>query len=300
MDKTNRIRETKGDRIFNIINLFILLIILVSILYPLIYIVSCSFSDAAAVVSGRVWLWPVDVTLIGYTAVFANPQVVTGYLNSLYYVVVGTSVNLVLTFMAAYPLSRKDVIIGKKAVLFYIMLTMLFSGGMIPDYLLVNRLGLVNTRWAMIVPGALAVWNVLITRTFLQTTIPQELYEAAELDGSSDMDTFFRVVLPLSGTIIAVNALFYAVGHWNSFFAAMIYLRDQKLFPLQIVLRNILIRNSIDFTMLNDIEEISQREALRTLLKYSLIVVACVPPMVIYPFVQKFFIKGVMIGSIKG
>lgn len=298
--KKNRIRQSVADNVFDVINHLLLVVVLVLILYPLIYVVSCSFSDSEAVVAGRVWLLPVEPTLMGYTAVFQNSQIVSGYLNSLFYVVVGTSLNLVMTFMAAYPLARKNVICGKSVIMFFLTFTMMFKGGMIPGYLLMNKLKLVNTRWAMIVPGALAVWNVIITRTFLSSNIPEEIYEAAELDGSSDMSTFFRIVLPLSGTIIAVNALFYAVGHWNSYFNAMLYLRNAKMFPLQIVLRNILIKNQLEAGMLSDVRELAQKEAIRTLLKYSLIVVASVPVMMIYPFVQKFFVKGVMIGSVKG
>lgn len=298
--RKNRIRQTMGDNVFDVVNHLILAIVLIVILYPLIYVVSCSFSDSAAVVAGRVWLLPVEPTLLGYTAVFQNSQIISGYLNSLFYVVAGTSINLVVTFMAAYPLARKNVICGKSIIMFFLTFTMMFKGGMVPSYLLINKLRLINTRWAMIIPGALAVWNVIITRTFLSSNIPEELYEAADLDGSSDMSTFFRIVLPLSGTIIAVNALFYAVGHWNSYFNAMIYLRDSSMFPLQVVLRNILLKNQMEVDMLNDVRELAEKEALRTLLKYSLIVVASVPVMCIYPFVQKYFIKGVMIGSVKG
>ncbi len=296
----NRIRQSAADNLFDIINHGILLLVLLAILYPLVYILSCSFSDSNAVVAGRVWLLPVEPTLIGYTAVFQNKQIITGYLNSIFYALVGTGLNLVLTFMAAYPLSRKNVIMGRGKIMFFFTFTMLFKGGMIPTYLLVNRLGMVNTRWSIIIPAALSVWNVVITRTFLATSIPEELYDAAEIDGSGDISTFFRIVLPLSGTIITVNALFYAVGHWNAYFNAMIYLRNVNLFPLQIVLRNILLQNQIDLGMVADIEELQRREALMTLLKYSLIVISTAPIMIVYPFVQKFFVKGIMIGSIKG
>ncbi len=298
--KKNRVRQSFGDNVFDIINHAILLFVLFLILYPLVYILSCSFSDSNAVVAGRVWLIPVNPTVIGYTAVFQNKQILSGYLNSIFYALIGTALNLVLTFMAAYPLSRKNVIFGRGAIMFFFTFTMLFKGGMIPTYLLVNRLGMVNTRWSIIIPAALSVWNVVITRTYLSTSIPDELYDAAEIDGSGDISTFFRIVLPLSGTIITVNALFYAVGHWNAYFNAMIYLRDVKLFPLQIVLRNILLQNQIDLGMVADIEEMQRREALMTLLKYSLIVISTAPIMIVYPFVQKFFVKGIMIGSIKG
>ena len=204
--------------------------------------------------------------------------------------------------MAAYPLSRKKIICGKRYIMFFFTFTMLFSGGMVPGYLLVQKLGLVNTRWALLIPGAMSVWNLIITKTFLQSNIPDDLYEVAALDGSGDLHTLFRIVLPLSGTIIAVNALYYAVGHWNSYFGALLYIRKAALYPLQIVLRNILIQNQLDASMLSvvDVRDVARREALSTLLKYALIVVASLPVMCIYPFVQKYFVKGVLIGSIKG
>lgn len=184
--------------------------------------------------------------------------------------------------------------------MFLFTFTMLFSGGMIPSYILVRKLGLLNTRWAMIIPGALSAWNVIITRNFLLHTIPNELYESAEIDSCGDVGALIYITLPLSITIIAVNALFYAVGHWNSYFNAILYLRNSKLYPLQIVLRNILIKNEISFNMISDIEDLTRREALRTLLKYSLIIVASVPVLILYPFIQKYFVKGVLIGSLKG
>lgn len=297
-----RIKKTLSDVVFETVITAFLLFVLIIVLYPLVYIVSCSFSDSIAVISGRVWLFPVEPTILAYEGVFRNPNIMTGYANSLFYTFFGTLINLVVTFLAAYPLSRKNVIMGKKFFMFFFTFTMLFSGGMVPSFLLVNRLGLINTRWALLIPGALAVWNFIITRTFLIHNIPEELYECAALDGSSDLHTFFRIALPLSGTIIAVNALYYAVGHWNSYFAALLYIRRSALFPLQIVLRNILIQNQIDASMLAvvDPREAARREALTTLLKYALIVVASLPVMMIYPFVQKHFVKGVLIGSIKG
>lgn len=294
-----RIKDTLGDRIFVAVNYSMLILILVIVLYPLIYIVSCSFSDPNAVSSGQVWFLPVRPTLMGYQGVFENSQVMTGYANSLFYMILGTSINIVVTFMAAYPLSRKDVILGKGIIMFLFTFTMLFSGGMIPTFMVVNKLKMVNTIWAMVIPNAMAVWNLIITKTFLQSNIPDELYEAAELDGSNDIQTLFRIVLPLSGTIIAVNALFYAVGHWNAFFNAVLYLRKSNLYPLQLVLRNILIMNQISSAMLSNVSDLARRDAMTTLLKYSLIVVSALPLMIAYPFVQKFFVKGVLVGSIK-
>jgi len=269
------------------------------VLYPCIFIVSASFSSTEAVVSGRVWLWPVDPGLQGYRAVFENKAVWRGFLNSIYYTGVGTFCNVCLTVIAAYPLSRRD-FVGRSVFMFLFVFTILFSGGMIPTYLLVKQLGMLNTVWAMILPSALSVFNVIITRTYFQTTIPNEMLEAAQMDGCSDIRFLRRIVLPLSGPILAVITLFYAVGHWNSYFNALLYLNDRSLFPLQLVLRGILIQNQIDPSMMMNEEDLVARQGLADLLKYSLIVVATVPVLVIYPFVQKHFVKGVMIGSVKG
>ena len=295
------IYETKSDRAFNIIDTLLLLIALIIVLYPLIYIVSSSLSTSEAVISGKVWLFPVGFDLAGYEAVFNHKRIVSGFSNSFFYMTVGTIINVTMTIMAAYPLSRKD-FFGRGLWMFLFVFTMMFSGGMIPSYLLVKELGILNTRWAMILPNAMSVWNVILTRTFFQTTIPDELLEASKLDGCSDLRFIRSIVIPLSASIIAVNTLFYAVGHWNSYFNALIYLRDQEMYPLQIVLRDILIQNEIEPTQLSmyDVRDAASRESLRVRLKYSLIVVASVPLLIAYPFVLKHFVKGVMIGSIKG
>jgi multiple sugar transport system permease protein/putative aldouronate transport system permease protein len=297
--KHHAIRDTASDRVFMALNYFLLALLLLIVLYPLVYILSASFSDASAVTSGRVWLWPLEPTLTGYEAIFKHPRLMTGFLNSLFYTVVGTLINVVLTIMAAYPLSRAD-LPGGRIITFIFFFTLLFSGGLIPSYLVVRDLGMLNTRWAMLIPGALSVWNVLIARTYFQTSISRELFEAAQLDGCSDFAFLRKVVLPLSGPIIAVLALFYGVGHWNSYFNALIYLYDENLYPLQLVLREILVQNQIEPGMLVDTREMAARAQLRELLKYSLIVVATVPLLVVYPFVQKHFVKGILIGSIKG
>jgi multiple sugar transport system permease protein/putative aldouronate transport system permease protein len=294
----NNVRETGFDRAFSFINYAILLIVVIVILLPLIFIVSASFSSPQAVIAGRVTLWPVDFSLEGYKAIFEHSKVWTGFGNSLFYTVVGTIFNVVLTIIAAYPLSRQD-LVGRRIFTLMFIFTMLFSGGLIPTYMVVRDLGLLNTRWAMILPTGIGIFNLLITITFFRTTIPPELIEAARIDGADDFKTFFRIILPLARPIIAVLALFYAVSHWNAYFNALIYLKDQELFPLQIVLREILILNSVDASMLIDVEDLVAREGLRELLKYSLIIVASVPVLIIYPFVQKHFIKGMMIGSVK-
>lgn len=293
------IRDTAGDRLFMAFNYLVLTLLFVVILYPLIYVVSASFSSGQAVTSGRVWFWPVEPTLAGYEAIFKNRGVLLGFYNSLFYTVVGTLINVVMTILAAYPLSRPE-LPGRRVIAFLFFFTLLFSGGLIPTYLVVRDLGMLSTRWAMLIPGALSVWNVLIARTFFENNIPRELREAAELDGCDDFNFLWRVVLPLSGSILAVLALFYGVGHWNSYFSALIYLYDQNLWPLQLVLRNILIQNQVDPGMVVDARDMAAKAQLRELLKYSLIVVATVPLLIVYPFVQRHFVKGVMIGSVKG
>lgn len=295
----NAIHLSSGDRIFNIINLTLLSIIMVIVLYPLIYILSASFSNSNAVMAGRVWLFPVEPTLAGYEAVFKNPQIPRSFVNTIYLTVAGTMVNIAFTIMLAYPLSRKT-LFGRGVITGFITFTMLFSGGLIPSFLLIKGMGLYNTYWALILPGAVSVYNVIVARTFFQSNIPDDLYEAASLDGCSDIYFMWKIVLPLSAPIIAVLTMFYAVGHWNSYFNAMIYLQDSKKFTLQVVLRNILIANQIDNEMMKDIDAMQKQEGLAQLLKYSLIVVASVPMLVLYPFIQKHFVKGIMIGALKG
>jgi multiple sugar transport system permease protein/putative aldouronate transport system permease protein len=286
------------DRIFTIFNYAWLTFVLLIVAYPLIFVVSASLSDPTAVILGRMWLWPVGFNWNGYEAVFEHKGIMNGFANTIFYTGVGTLINVVMTILAAYPLSRKD-LAGRNVLMALFVFTMMFSGGMIPTYLLVKDLGMLDTRWALIIPGALSVWNMIITRTYFQTNIPQELLEAAQLDGCNDFRFVRSIVLPLSGPIIAVIALFYAVGHWNQYFQALLYLRDQRLVPLQLVLREILVQNDVDLSSYSgrDAEELLK---LRELLKYSLIVVASLPVLTFYPFVQRFFVKGVMIGSLKG
>jgi putative aldouronate transport system permease protein len=298
------IRESRGDRAFSAANYALLSILLVVTLYPLIFILSSSLSSPQAVAANQIWLWPVRPSLVGYQTVFKDPQVITGFLNSIFYTVAGTAVSVILTLLAAYPLSRRD-LPGRGLFMFLFLFTLLFSGGLIPTYLVVKDLHLLNTRWALILPEALAVWNVIITRTYFQLTIPHDLLEAARIDGADDFRFFWKVVLPLSWPIIAVNALFYAVGQWNSFFTALIYLTDQSLFPLQLILQQILVQHREDLQMTlgggaagvaNDLA----RQNLVLVLNYSLIVIASLPLLVAYPFVQKYFVKGMLIGSLKG
>lgn len=293
------IRDSATDRLFLIGVYALLIIILLVVLLPLLYVVSASFSSPAAVISGNVWLWPVGPTLRGYEAVFKNPKIVTAFFNSLFYMGAGTLINLVMTMLCAYPLTRKE-FTARNAVTALIVLTMYFSGGMVPSYMVVKSLNLIDTRWAMLLPAAMSVWNVVLCRTYIATSIPDSLYEAASIDGCSPFRYLVSVVFPLSAPILAVLALYYGVGHWNTYFNALIYLNSVRLQPLQIVLREILVLNQIDPTMIADARELSAKQGLADLLKYSVIVVASVPVMMIYPFVQKYFIKGVMIGAVKG
>lgn len=290
---------SRNDEVFYFVTNAILAVITLLVLFPLIFIVSASFSSPNAVSSGKVILFPVEFSLEGYEAVFKNNMIVSGYANSLFYTIAGTVINVGLTLIAAYPLSRKD-LPGKNILMFIFSFTMIFNGGIIPNYILIRDLGMINTRWALLLPGAISVYNMIVTRTFFQSNIPIELYEATSLDGGSDFKYFTSVVLPLSKAVIAVISLFYALSHWNAFFNAFLYLNNKSLFPLQIVLRDILISTSIDPSLVLDPETMAARQGLADLLKYSLIVVASAPMICLYPFVQKFFIKGVMIGSIKG
>lgn len=290
------IRESAQDRLFLGFVYVVLTLVLIVVLYPLVYIVSSSLSSPAAVSSGRVWLWPVEFSLMGYETVFRNEQVLTGYANSLFYMVAGTLISVAMTIMIAYPLSRRT-FFGRGALMVFITFTMLFAGGLIPTYLVVKGLGLIDTRWALLIPNAIWVWQVIIARTFFQNSIPEELSEASEIDGCSDIRFIFSIILPLSKPIVAVLCLMYAVGQWNAYFDALIYLKTQELYPLQLILRSILVLNNGGSM---DASEMVQRQQLIDLMKYSLIVVASLPVLLIYPFVQRYFVQGMMIGSIKG
>lgn len=299
MSKVKKAKHTVSDKRFEIILILILGVIGAAIAYPLVYVLSSSFSSPSAVMSGKVWLLPVDFSLDGYRAIFKNNQVLIGYRNSLFYMVVGTFINVVMTLLAAYPLSRTD-LPGQGPIMLIFTFTMIFSGGMIPTYLVIKDLHMLNTVWSMMIPGAISVNNMIITRTFIRNSIPQEMLEAAKIDGCNDIQYFFSMVLRLSGSVIAVITLYYAIAHWNAYFNAFMYLSDQKLYPLQLFLRDILISNKVDASMVMVDDAQAAKEGLSELLKYSLIVVAILPVMIIYPFVQKHFVKGVMIGSVKG
>lgn len=294
-------KDTGSDKLFNIIIMITLVTIFVLILYPLVYIVSASFSSPLAIIQGKVKLLPVDFSLDGYKEIFSHKSIVYGFFNSIFYMVTATSLNLILTVLVAYPLSRKD-FKYKKWFILPIVFTMIFNPGLIPNYLLIKNLNLVNKRLVLILPKAINAWNVMIAITFFKTNIPDELLESAKIDGCNDFQFIPMVVLPLSKAIIAVMALFYAVEHWNAYFDAMIYLTDKIKFPIQLVMRDILISNQItmEMAMIADPQTLMIKENLAILLKYSLIVVSTFPVMIIYPFVQKHFVKGVMMGSVKG
>ncbi|SER93479.1 carbohydrate ABC transporter permease [Butyrivibrio fibrisolvens] len=293
-------KKISQDSVVYFINYILLALLLVAVLYPIIYIISCSFSSGNALMTGKVKLLPVEPTLQSYKAVFKYQSIWTGYLNSIIYAVVGTVISMVMTLLAAYPLSRDD-FRGKKIYMFIILFTMMFSGGLIPTYLLIKNLGMMDTIWAVVLPGAVSAYNIIVARTFFANTIPKELYEAAEMDGCSDFRFFITIVLPLSTPIIAVLSLWVIVGLWNSYFGPMIYLNSQDKYPLQLVLRKILLLSQVNLNQSNiDPETIRKNQYLGEMLKYGTIIVSTLPLMIVYPFVQKYFVKGVMIGSVKG
>jgi len=292
-------RTSRGDRMFYLLVNIVVAILGLIVLYPLVYILSSSFSSPSAVAAGKVVLFPVDFSLRGYKAVFDYDLVYTGYRNTIFYTVVGTMINISLTMIAAYPLARRN-LPGRGFFTFLFTFTMMFSGGMIPNYILMKELKIINTAWCMLLPGAVSAYNLIVARTFIQNSIPEELLEAAQIDGCTDAQFFFRFVLPLSKAVMAVITLYYAVHHWNAYFNAFLYLNKRDLYPLQIFLREILIMNSVNTEMVVDTQMQEAMQGMADLLKYSLIVVSTAPILCIYPFLQRYFIKGVMIGSLKG
>ena len=292
-------RHINSDSVFDLVNYALLTFALALFLYPLIFVISASISNPTAVWRGEVWLFPKDVSFSGYRMILTNRDIWTGYRNSVLYLVAGTSINLFMTITAAYPLSRKDFVPRAFLMKLYVF-TMFFTGGLIPLYLLVRGLGMLNSLWAMVLPNAVAFWNLVITRTYLQTNIPEELRDAASMDGCSDARFLMSVVLPLSLPIVAVMALFYGVGHWNAFFNGLIFLRDRSRFPLQLILREILIQSQTEEMLSGSPTAYEKRRETSETIKYGVIIVASAPPMLMYPFVQRHFVKGVMVGSLKG
>ena len=295
-----KVRSSWDDKIFDIVVYVWLTIALLLVIYPLVYVIASSFSSPRAVLSGSVVLWPVEPGFQAYMAVFNNRQIMLGFRNSLFYTLAGTLLNVMMGMLAAFPLSRKK-LFGRKVINLFFIFTMFFSGGLIPYFLLVkDTLYLYDTPWALILPGMMSVWYVILMRTYIQSSIPEELIESAEIDGCKVFGILLRIVVPLSKPIMAVVALYCAVGIWSSYFEAFIFIRRDSLQPLQVVLRNILILNNFTPDMLGDVREIAQRQGMRTLLRYSIIVVSSAPLLLAYPFVQKYFVKGIMLGSIKG
>lgn len=297
--RSNRIRPSAFDRVFNVINIALITLVLLLVAYPLLYVISASFSDPILVTSGRVLLLPKGFTLEGYQKIFESKEIWQSFFNSVRYTLIGTTLNIVMTIMAAYPLSRPG-LAGRRFLLLLMTFTMYFSGGMIPSFLVVKLLGLYNTFWALVIPGAIATYNMIVMRSFFESSIPEELHDAANIDGCDDYQYLLKILLPLSKPVLAVMVLFYGTGHWNAFFNAIIYLRNAADYPLQVVLRNILLKNVLSENMITDFGGAATYSHTAEIIKYGLIIVSSIPMLAVYPFVQKHFVKGVMIGSIKG
>lgn len=288
-----------GDRIFDVVNYVLLTLVMLIVLYPLLFVLSASVSNPETVLRGEMWLIPKQINFDAYAKIFQNKDILLGYGNTILYTLLGTAINLIMTICAAYPLARKD-FLGRGLITAMIVFTMFFGGGLIPTYLLIKNLNMLDTLWVMVIPNAVAVWNIIIMRTFFQQSIPGEIQEAAMIDGCSHMQTLLRIVLPLSMPIIAVMVLFYAVGHWNSYFNALIYLSSKDKFPLQLILREILIQSdSGDMIKLTSESAVKMKMSVEGL-KYAVLVVANLPMLVLYPFLQRYFVKGIMIGALKG
>ena len=304
--KKSAIRETLGDRIYlGIVYAFLILVLIIT-LYPLIFIISASISTPQYVNSGRMWLWPMGVTFEGYQIIFGNSFIWQGYMNTIFYTLLGTAINLIVTIPVAYALSRPE-FYGKKLFMTFLIIPMFIGGGLVPFFLLIQALGMHGTIWALVLPGATGVFNIVITRTYFQQTIPREMEEAAIMDGCSDLSMFVRIILPLSLPIIAVMALFFGVGHWNSWFSAMIFGLHRSMWPLQLVLREILVQQNLatmpDMVMGMDASQaelLELRQQMAQVIRYGVMIVSTLPIIMVYPFLQKYFVKGVMIGSLKG
>ena len=297
------LKESSTDRIFLVFVYLFCLLALLLVLYPLIYVISASISSPTAVNSGEMWLLPKGITFEGYATILKYKAIWLGYGNTIYYTLLGTFINLVCTLPCAYALSRPE-FYGKSMFMKFMMVPMFISGGLIPSYLLIKNLGMINTVWAIVLPGAVSIYNIALTRTFFQSTIPREMEEAALIDGATDYQLFFRVVLPLSMPIIAVMGLFYGVGHWNSYFSALIYFTDKVKYPLQLILREILVNQDLASTESGLSQAAAElaysKQQLAQVIKYGVMIVSTLPVIIVYPFLQKYFVKGVLVGSLKG
>lgn len=299
--KIHRKKQSWDDRLFTAVCSLLLVCFVFVVAYPIYFVLVASFTDPQYVNSGQILLYPKGFTLLGYEQVFANKQIWTGYANTILYTVAGTALGTAITVLAGYALSRKD-LPGRKIIMKLIVFTMYFGGGMIPFYLVVKSLGMINTRTSMVILGGVSAYNIIVVRSFMENNIPDELWDAATIDGCGDGAFFSKIVLPLSKAVIAVMVLFIAVGYWNSYFNAMIFLTDSDKYPLQLVLRNILLTASAssNTAALTDPEASMRLEQAVQVIKYGIIVVSTAPIICVYPFVQKYFVKGVMIGAVKG
>ena len=300
MRKMKKAKTLTSDRMFDIFNYTFLAILLVIVAYPLYYVLIASISDPYEVYAGKTFLLPSKVTFEGYARVFKEKSIATGYINSIYYTVLGTVVSVALIITTGYCVSKKTLPFRKIIMMFYVF-TMYFNGGLIPTYLVVAKMGLLNSVWSLILPGGVAVFNVIVCRTFFESSIPEELYEAASIDGSSNLRTFFRIALPLSKPILAVMVIFTMVAYWNDWFTALIYMSEKSKYPLQLALRQILIQSQATATMMGNMDGgYAEANKITELIKFSSIVVGAVPMLIAYPFVQKYFEKGFMAGAVKG
>ena len=300
--RKKKVKQSWSDRIFDLVcNLFLILFV-IAVFYPLYFVLVASFTEPTIVNSGEVLLYPKEFTLAGYEAVFKNKDVWIGYANTIFYTVLGTTLGTATVVMAGYALSRKD-LIGRNVIMKLLIFTMYFSGGTIPLYLVVKNIGLLDSRLLLIILGSVSVYNIIVVRSFMANNIPDELVDAAIIDGCGQGIFFAKIVVPLSKAVISVMVLYIAVTHWNSYFNAMIFLVDDKKYPLQLFLRQILLQASSAANVgeeLLDPEEVAYMQTMAQVIKYSLIVVATAPILCVYPFIQKYFVKGVMIGSVKG
>lgn len=292
------VKQAWGDRVFDWVNAAVMTVVCVAIAYPLYYVLVASFTDPTVVNSGKILLYPEKPFLGGYQKIFEYRPIWTGYANTVLYTLGGTLAALVATIPCAFALSRRE-LLGKRLWNFLFTFTMFFSGGIIPLYLIINAVGIYDTVWAMILPSAVSVYNLIVCRSFFESNIPDELYDASKIDGSDDFDFFFRIVLPLSSTIMAVMVLFYATSIWNSFMNALMFMGTQDKMPLQVILRNLVLSNQTS-ALTSGGTEVAQRMKMAEQLKYAIIVVSALPLLAVYPFVQKYFAKGVLMGAVKG
>ena len=300
MKNSRKLKVSHSERSFDIVNTTLLVLLALIAAYPLYYVLVASFSDPYEVYAGHTFLYPVKITFEGYRRVFREQAIARGYVNSVYYTVLGTIVSVALIISTGYGVSKKDLPYRRIIMIFYVI-TMYFNGGLIPTYLVVSRTGLLNSVWALILPGGVAVFNVIVTRTYFETSIPNEIYEAGEIDGASQLTMFFRIAIPLSKPILAVMVIFTMVGYWNDWFTALIYFNDKSMFPLQLALRQVLIQSQASAAMMGNMDGgYAEANKITELIKFASIVAGAVPMLVAYPFVQKYFEKGFMAGAVKG